>query len=80
MAVVDNRATSSAFPKTMARTAATVASFIARICEFYRLRQAVRELEQADDGLLRDLGIHRSEIRSVVYGKPHERMRRYVGR
>jgi len=37
-------------------------------------------LRALDDRSLHDIGVDRSEIDSVVYGKPDERRLRYVGR
>ncbi len=36
---------------------------------------AVRHLRSLDDNMLRDIGIDRSEITSIVYGKGHQRRR-----
>lgn len=38
-------------------------------------RKSVRHLRSMPDHILKDLGIHRAEIRSVVYGKTAERTR-----
>jgi uncharacterized protein YjiS (DUF1127 family) len=43
-------------------------------------RTTVLMLRALDDRSLHDIGVDRSEIDSVVYGKPDERRQRYVGR
>ena len=43
-------------------------------------RTTVLMLRALDDRSLHDIGVDRSEIESVVYGKPGERTLRYVGR
>ena len=40
-------------------------------------RAAVDMLHSLDDRTLRDIGVGRSEITSVVYGRPCDRTRRY---
>ena len=40
-------------------------------------RDSVRHLRSMPDHTLRDLGIHRSEINSLVYGRDAERVRYY---
>ena len=40
-------------------------------------RTTVLMLEALDDQTLRDIGLGRSEIGSLVYGEPHDRMQRY---
>lgn len=41
-------------------------------------RQTARALQSLDYGTLKDMGIGRSEIFSVVYGSPSERIRTYT--
>ena len=40
-----------------------------------RRKHAVRHLHSLDDNMLRDIGIDRSEITSIVYGRGHQRRR-----
>lgn len=47
---------------------ALVARPLADLATHYRRQRAIAELRHYDDHLLRDLGIDRTEIASVVYG------------
>lgn len=38
-------------------------------------KHAVRHLRSLDNNMLRDIGIDRSEITSIVYGRGHQRRR-----
>ena len=42
-------------------------------------RRAVRELRAMNRHVLKDIGIDRSEIVSVIHGQPGERTRSYAG-
>jgi len=44
--------------------------------EWRTLRSAVRSLQGMDDRILADIGMSRSEIQSVVYGKGADQSRR----
>ncbi len=43
-------------------------------------RTTVLMLEALDDQTLRDIGLGRSEVGSLVYGEPRDRMQRYQTR
>lgn len=47
--------------------------------ERYRKRKAAAALRGMNDMFLRDIGMHRSEVNSVVMGLPHDRTRRPRG-
>ena len=47
--------------------------------EWRTLRSAVRALQGMDDRILADIGMSRSEIQSVVYGKGADQSRRSWG-
>lgn len=40
-----------------------------RITEYFQLRKAYREMSRLDDEILKDLGVARSEIKRVVWGR-----------
>jgi uncharacterized protein YjiS (DUF1127 family) len=62
----------------------TVAGFLKREWTAYLTRRArratVRILRNLDDATLRDIGLSRSEVESVVYGTPGDRRVNYNGR
>jgi uncharacterized protein YjiS (DUF1127 family) len=61
-----------------------VGGFLKREWQAYRTRRAqratVRALRNLDDATLRDIGMGRSEIESVVYGRPGDRRQYGVNR
>ena len=66
------------FPQSLVQP---VAGAVRRAWRGYRHRKAqratVRMLAGLDDHMLKDLGMARGEIQSVVYGRRGERLRRY---
>jgi uncharacterized protein YjiS (DUF1127 family) len=62
----------------------SVASFVKREWTTYQVRRAKRAtariLFELDDATLRDIGLSRSEVDSVVYGMPRDRQVNYNGR
>ena len=60
---------------TRARVSNTVRSFWEAVKYRNHQRRSVRHLRSMSDHTLKDLGIHRSEINSVVYGRDAERVR-----
>jgi uncharacterized protein YjiS (DUF1127 family) len=59
-------------------------AFLKREWQAYWARRAqrttVRVLRSLDDATLRDIGLGRSEIESVVYGAPGDRRQQFAGR
>ena len=52
----------------MTRAAMLIQSAASRVMRAHRNRKAIGDLRQLDDRMLRDIGIERSEIVSVVNG------------
>jgi uncharacterized protein YjiS (DUF1127 family) len=54
---------------------ATIKPLLTRYLEHRRKRRALAELRSVDPGTLKDMGIDRSELTSIVYGDPKGRRR-----
>lgn len=54
---------------------ATVKPLLTRYLEHRRKRRALAELRSVDPRALKDMGIDRSEVTSIVYGNPNGRRR-----
>ena len=52
------------------------AGFAGTAARWLRRRRTSAELLALDDATLKDIGLHRSEIHSIVWGTPHDRSRR----
>lgn len=55
-------------------------SVVAALDRWQARRQALRQLYMLDRRTLKDIGIDRSELRSIAYGGVHGRRRRHAGR
>jgi uncharacterized protein YjiS (DUF1127 family) len=55
---------------------AAIARFLCRYLKHGRQRRALAQLNSMDPRILRDIGIDRSEVTSIVYGDPTGRRRR----
>jgi uncharacterized protein YjiS (DUF1127 family) len=53
----------------------TVEPFLARYLEHRKKRRALAELRSVDPRILKDMGIDRSELTSIVYGNANGRRR-----
>jgi uncharacterized protein YjiS (DUF1127 family) len=50
-----------------------IARLWSTLCREWQTRRAIVRLEALDDYMLKDIGIHRSQIQSVVkHGNPHQ--------
>jgi len=56
----------------------TIKWLLHRYQEHRRKRRAIAELRSVDPGILKDIGIDRTEVTSIVYGSPKGRRRRYA--
>jgi uncharacterized protein YjiS (DUF1127 family) len=54
---------------------ATIKPFLTRYLEHRKKRRALAELRSVDPRTLKDMGIDRSEVTSIVYGPPDGRRR-----
>jgi uncharacterized protein YjiS (DUF1127 family) len=54
---------------------ATIEPLLARYLERRKKRRALAELRSLDPRTLKDMGIDRSEVTSIVYGNANERRR-----
>jgi uncharacterized protein YjiS (DUF1127 family) len=62
--------------RTHADWTATVKGLLRRYLEHRQRRRALAQLKSVDPRTLRDMGIDRSELTSIVYGDPRGRRRR----
>jgi uncharacterized protein YjiS (DUF1127 family) len=54
---------------------ATIERLLHRYSEYRKKRRALAELKSVDPRILKDIGIDRSEVTSLVYGNPEGRRR-----
>jgi len=83
LSVLEGPSTTTAPPGSAGRMIRHLSSLVGRIviaCLEYRLRrQTYSALSALDDRMLSDIGMHRSEINSVIHERAVERTRaRYV--
>lgn len=57
----------------------TIKRLFRRYLEHRKQRRALAELRSVDPGTLKDMGIDRSEVTSIVYGNPNGRRRSCAG-
>ena len=57
---------------------ATIRPLLIRYLEHRKKRRALAELRSVDPRTLKDMGIDRSEVTSIVYGPPNGRRRNYA--
>jgi uncharacterized protein YjiS (DUF1127 family) len=56
----------------------TIKWLLHRYQEHRRKRRAIAELRSVDPGILKDIGIDRTEVTSIIYGNPKGRRRAYA--
>jgi uncharacterized protein YjiS (DUF1127 family) len=71
--LVSPTATTADRPSTSSRFVALANSVVRSVWAWHRRRLTIRRLQELDDRSLRDIGLDRSEIGSVVYGGGHRR-------
>jgi uncharacterized protein YjiS (DUF1127 family) len=62
--------------RTRAAWMAAIGQLLRRYLEHRKQRRALAQLRSVDPRILRDMGIDRSEVTSIVYGDPKGRRRR----
>lgn len=69
------------YPRGEARTlwTAVIKPLLCRYREYRKRRRAAAELRSVDPRTLKDMGIDRSEVDSIVYGNAGDRRRAYTG-
>lgn len=74
-------ATGAATPlgRFLERAVATLTRAVVSTAKRRRVSRDIRELRSLSDDVLRDIGIHRSEITSLVHQKAYEGMDRRYG-
>ena len=66
------------FPRAFLRSALHAIASVAQLYMAWSVRRAtLRMLSQLDERTLHDIGMSRSEIHSIVYSEPDDRLRRY---
>ena len=63
-------------PSELRRMAVAIRQAAAVMRRYFEERQAIARLRELDDRMLRDIGLHRSEIMAAVRGQPIDTVRR----